>query len=92
MIGRCKVNCGNQFSPQGVDTANDVCYDACNILQDALMSPQLRRQIEQQNTVKVAQHAQSDASGFVWFVTLATFVAGVFYFWYYFAGSTGSAF
>ncbi len=54
------------------------------------MSRQLRHLIENQAKVQVAQHAQEDVSGFVWFATLAAVAAGVFYFWFYFFGATGS--
>ncbi len=54
------------------------------------MSRRLRQQIKNQTTVKVAQRPHHEADGVIWFVTLATFVAGVFYFWYYFGSAPGS--
>ena len=54
------------------------------------MSRRLRQLIENQAKVKVAQHAQEDVLGLVWFATLVAVSAGVFYFWaYYFLGATG---
>ncbi len=52
------------------------------------MSKRLRRLIESQPQIKVAQHTQSNDANNVWFAALATLFAGVFYFFsYYFWGA-----
>jgi hypothetical protein len=52
------------------------------------MSKRRRQLIENQAKIKVvAQAHNASADNKVWFVTLAAFFAGVFYFWaYYFFG------
>jgi len=50
------------------------------------MSNRLR---QNQPKVKVAQLAQRDIQAGFWFITLAAFATGVFYYWYYFTGVTG---
>ncbi len=56
------------------------------------MSKRLRRLIESQPQIKVAQHAQDNTLEKVWFVTLAAVFAGAFYFFgYYFLGTVWHA-
>jgi hypothetical protein len=49
------------------------------------MSKRLQRLLQNQPRVKVAQHTQNNSQVNIWFAALATFFAGVFYFFgYYF--------
>ena len=56
------------------------------------MSKRLRRLLESQPQIKVAQHAHDDNMDKVWFATLAAVFAGAFYFFgYYFWGAVWHA-
>jgi hypothetical protein len=52
------------------------------------MSKQIHQLLQSKPIITVATRTQHNAENLVWFVSLAAFAAGVFY--YYFWGATGS--
>jgi hypothetical protein len=52
------------------------------------MSKQLQRHLQNRPRVKVAHHTHHNNLNTIWFTALATFFAGVFYFWGYYFGGT----
>ena len=52
------------------------------------MSKRLRRLIENQPQIIVAQHTHDNTMDKVWYATLAALFAGVFYFFGYYFGGT----